>query len=185
MDSGVANMYKAKRVGQADAYQESSARSLKMLRRPILAKSNIGFADNIHLEEKKRITLLVLFVFMVSFLLCWLLLSQISPFFWAKTSLTASVQPKSAVRGTMMQFSGTLSGEDVVGKNVTLAVTCPDATRIATLYAITDTNGYWHGQWLVPATHDLGKHTVTASFETLEAIDNFMVKFAAPQNNGE
>ena len=84
-----------------------------------------------------------------------------------------------------MQFSGTLSGEDIVGKNVTLAVTCPDATQIATLYAITDTNGYWHAQWLVPATHDTGKHTVTASFETLEALDNFMIKLAAPQNNGE
>ena len=134
------------------------------------------------MEKSKLKKAFILFV--ICFLLVLFIVFNILPYFWAKTSLTANVMPQSAARGTQVQFSGTLTGEDHSGKDVVVEVTCPDSTLVATLTVTTDATGFWHDQWTVPSDNDLGKMTVTASYETLHDSDNFIVKFAAPQKYG-
>ena len=158
----------------------------RVLHRSIVVKSNIDSANNIHLYDKnKQKRLLVLVIFTVIFFYCWLLLSSSSPFFWAKTSLTLTVTPQSTIRGVTVQISGSLTGEDISGKTIGVEVSCPSSTIAATLSATTDATGYWHTTWLIPLDSDIGKHTVSVSFDTLTDTDNFQVKLAAPQKNRE
>ena len=73
--------------------------------------------------QKMRVRFII---FVICFLLVLCLFFNSTPYFWAKSSLSTSVQPKNVQRGQNVFFSGALVGDDVAGKTVTLSITDTD-----------------------------------------------------------
>ena len=119
----------------------------------------------------------------ILFLLALFLLSN-SPYFWANTSLTTSVTPKNVDRGDHVFFSGSLGGDDISGKTVTLVVSEPNGDIHTTLSTTTSPAGFYNYTWHIADDCDVGKHSVTVTSELLSATDNFIVKLGAPQKYG-
>ena len=119
----------------------------------------------------------------ILFLLALFLLSN-SPYFWANTSLTASVTPKNVDRGDHVFFSGALGGDDISGKTVALVVTDAEGDIMTTLNTTTSPAGFYNYTWHIPDQCSVGKHSVTVTSELLSATENFIIKLGAPQKYG-
>ena len=108
-----------------------------------------------------------------------------SPYFWANTSLIASVTPKNVNRGDHVFFSGALGGDDISGKTVALVVTDAEGDMMTTLNTTTSPEGFYNYTWHIPELCSIGKHSVTVTSELLRATENFIVKLGAPQKYGK
>ena len=74
-------------------------------------------------DDRCKLIIIIVIVFVLSFIAGWFLRCYVCPCSWEKTSLTVTASPESQIRGGSVIISGSLTGEDITNKIITFVIT--------------------------------------------------------------